>query len=648
MVGCGVVGSVAWVSSPPDGASPPGDDDAGSAPPETSIFSRPRPDSVEAPTGRDTVRIDPPATPPGDPSPAAPPTPVSPPPTDASPPPTDASPPGGRTAGAREVPALPLFGPGPSTSATSATSAPKSPDPASAATRPVAGPGARPAAPRGRRRGRRGKAAHARKKRRRSWAQRGVIGVNVCVVALCLLAAGGLSFAQKKTSDITRIGLGGTLSSQGNTNEPQNFLLVGVDNDTGLANNDPVKVGREQTLNTDTIMILRVDPAVHKAWMLSFPRDLYVKIPGGYFGRINTALTLGGPPKLIETIQTDFGIPIHHYLQVNFYGFEQMVGAIGGVPIYLDKPVRDQQTGLFQYTAGCITLEGAQALAYVRSRHLEVQTGPYQWQEDPSSDWGRIRRQQEFMRAALKRAIDKGARNPFTLNQLIDVAQNNVQIDGSLTPQQIVDLGQEYRDFDPDTLEVYQPPTVGAWIGGAAVLQLQELAAQPIFDIFRGANPTLNLLKTVRVEVRNGTGRTGQGKEVADDLVEAGFTVPRWKDASTFRTERTTIRFAPSQKLFGVVLARFVNGPIAFEEDPSLNGDTGVALVIANDFGGIRKDPRPELDFRDQLTPERLAFLESQGPAASSTSTTNSTLPVTTSEVKAEVPKAPAAQQCGT
>jgi LCP family protein required for cell wall assembly len=487
------------------------------------------------------------------------------------------------------------------------------------------------------------------RRRRRSWLQRGVLALNTIAIALCLLAAGSLAFAQKQTSEITRIGLGGLLTPTEDESslEPRNFLLVGIDNDIGLADGDPVKVGRDQTLNTDTIMVLRVDPAAHKAWMLSFPRDLWVKVPGGANGRINTALSLGGPAKLIETIQTEFGIPINHYVQVNFYGFEQLVSAIGGVPIYLDKPVRDQQTGLFQYTAGCVTLEGSQALAYVRSRHLEVQNGPYQWVEDPSSDLGRIRRQQEFMRAALVRAIDKGARNPVTLNQLIDVAKTNVQIDGSLTPQQLVDIGQEFRDFDPETLEVFQPPTVGTFMGAAAVLQLQSLQAQPIFDIFRGANPTLNLLKVVRVEVRNGTGRTDQGKEVASALTDAGFTVPRTKDAASFRTEHTTVRYAPTQKLLGVVLARFLDGPVAFEEDPALaNSDTAVALVVGNDFGGVRTEARPELDFRDQLTPERVAFLESQGSAAQAPGTTATTLPVTTSEVQAEVPKAPDSQQC--
>src|SRR5690606_12815273 len=153
-------------------------------------------------------------------------------------------------------------------------------------------------------------------------------------------------------------------------------------------------------------------------------------------------------------------------------------------------------------------------------------------------------------RAALKKAIAQGARNPFTLNQLIEVGQRNVLLDSGITGRQLVELGQQLQDFDPDTLEVFTPPAREGWAGAAAVLYLNEGEAQPIFDIFRGNNPMVNVLKTIRVEVRNGTGRSGFARQVGDQLNTTGFTVTEWRDDTSFRNARTTIRYAnPNQKL---------------------------------------------------------------------------------------------------
>jgi LCP family protein required for cell wall assembly len=238
------------------------------------------------------------------------------------------------------------------------------------------------------------------------------------------------------------------------------------------------------------VMILRVDPQTQQAALLSLPRDLYVDLAGGGRGRINTALALGGPERLIETIKQDFGIPINHYAMVDFHGFEALVSAVGGVPVYFNFPSRDQNTGLFQYDPGCVTLDGEQALAYARSRHFEIQrTDNGKWQEDPSSDFGRITRQQQFIKAALRKAVSKGVRNPFVLKDLVGIAQKNVTLDTEFSIQQLIDLGTQFRDFDPDQLVTYTPPANGTMVGAMSVLILDDRAAQPLFDVFRGTTP---------------------------------------------------------------------------------------------------------------------------------------------------------------
>jgi LCP family protein required for cell wall assembly len=325
---------------------------------------------------------------------------------------------------------------------------------------------------------------------RRTWPQRLLLTLNVALVLVCLVAAGGIWWTYNQASALPRIDVGASLSPQTEPGEAQNILLVGIDDGTNLEADDPVNRGRGASLNTDTVMILRIEPQTQNAALLSLPRDLYVDLAGGGKGRINTALALGGPQRLIETIKQDFGIPINHYAMVDFHGFESLVAAVDGVPVYFNHPSRDEATGLFQYDPGCVNLDPEQALAYARSRHFEIRKeGTTRWVEDPTSDIGRITRQQEFIKAALRKAVAKGVRNPFVLKDLIGVAQENVTLDTELSIQDLVDLGLQFKDFDPDDLVTYAPSTRGTMVGAMSVLLLNDAASQPTFDVFRGIVP---------------------------------------------------------------------------------------------------------------------------------------------------------------
>ena len=194
-------------------------------------------------------------------------------------------------------------------------------------------------------------------------------------MVICFTSAVGLAYVFRQASDIQRFGgLGATLDQKPGKGEPENFLLVGVDNSEGLNKNDPVLIGRSQaSLLSDTIMIIRVDPQTHQAAILSLPRDLYVPIADtGGKAKINSALPGGGPERLIKTIQQNFGIPINGFIEVNFAGFRSLVDAVNGVPIYFPWPARDDHTGFLVEEPGCVTLDGVQALAYARSRYFET------------------------------------------------------------------------------------------------------------------------------------------------------------------------------------------------------------------------------------------------------------------------------------
>ncbi len=218
--------------------------------------------------------------------------------------------------------------------------------------------------------------------------------------------------------------------------------------------------------------------------MVSFPRDLLVKVAGtDGENRINTALE-GGPERLVQTIGENFGIPINHFIEVDFRGFQALVDAIGGVTIYFPVPVRDwdehkrvNPTGLDIRQAGCVELDGERALAYDRSRHYQ-QLIDGAWQPDPAGDLNRITRQQGFIRKTLTEAVDRVFRNPVGIRSLIDVAVQNVTLDSQLGFRDLGILSRQFRAVQPESLQSYALPTVpGKTAAGADVLFLNEVAA---------------------------------------------------------------------------------------------------------------------------------------------------------------------------
>jgi polyisoprenyl-teichoic acid--peptidoglycan teichoic acid transferase len=456
-------------------------------------------------------------------------------------------------------------------------------------------------------------------RRRRTWAQRGLITFNVLVVLLCITSAGGLLYVFRQATNVARFSLSASLNQPTRKGEPENFLLVGVDSAQGINKNDPINIGRGATQNTDTIMILRVDPGSDKAQLLSLPRDLWVQIADtDYHEKINSALATGGPLRLIKTIQQNFGIPINHFVQLDFEAFRSLVNAVGGIPIYFPWPARDLHTGLFVPKAGCVTLDGVQGLAYARSRYFQIEEDGV-WVSDPTSDIGRIARQQQFIKLALKRAIAKGARNPFVASSLVGTAERNVTLDDQLTTGDLVNLAEQFRNFDPNTLQVYTPPTQGAVIGGADVLLLNTVGAQPIFDRFRDLSDSSSPNRGVEVSVTNGSGVSGQAAGALGELAKLGFVTDGSGDASSFRNPHTSIRYAPGQASAAVQVARYLPVTPEFVEDDTLSGPH-VVLDTGLDFTNLTTSPRPASDFAGFLATTTTTTAPTQGAGVSTTS----------------------------
>lgn len=173
-----------------------------------------------------------------------------------------------------------------------------------------------------------------------------------------------------------------------------NVLIVGSDSRAGLTEEQQAELttGSVEGNRTDTIMLLHI-PTLGTPTLVSIPRDSWVPIPGQGNDKINAAFAIGGPQLLITTVEQATGLQITDYVEVGFAGVAATTDALGGVTLCPTQDYDDEFSGL-NVSAGCQTMDGATALAYVRMRY-----------QDPRGDLGRIERQQEYIAAVAKKSM---------------------------------------------------------------------------------------------------------------------------------------------------------------------------------------------------------------------------------------------------
>ena len=230
----------------------------------------------------------------------------------------------------------------------------------------------------------------------------------------------------------------------------------------------------------------RRDKSTGEASLLSIPRDLWVDVPGhDKKRRINSAFS-DGPEVLVQTLQQgDLRIPIDHYVEIDFSGFKSLVDALGGVQICVDYATRDVSTGLDITEPGCHLLAGEQALAYARSRHYEELREDGEWHEDPASDLGRTKRQQQFVNLALQTALERIKVDPFSAGRLITAIGSSLRVDDELDP---IAAAASLRSAVDGGIATYSLPVFGKNIGGNAVLLLGD-GSEDVLAYFRGEGP---------------------------------------------------------------------------------------------------------------------------------------------------------------
>ena len=359
---------------------------------------------------------------------------------------------------------------------------------------------------------------------RRTWPQRLLIAGVACTAAGSFLAAGLVWVTQQQLEDRQLLALDQTTSviaaesSEGSSSsggddgadmsepnpaipvetfpaaEPdaRNILITGADNNACLDPESrfaPAFGDREGAgERSDTIMMWRVNPATSQVAVLSFPRDLWLKIDGrSSKGRINEAYERDNPQRLINTIRQNFGIETDHFMQIDFCAFKELVDAVGGVAVPFETPVRDGATGLIVDEAGCFTFSGEHALAYVRSRKIEFLNEDGRWERDGTSDLGRISRQQDFIRRVGDELLSN-VFSPSVVRTLFDVGKDYIVTDNELTLDQIQQYAGVLQATDPADITTYQIEAQGTTIQGNSVLEprLGGSNMQAVLKLFRG------------------------------------------------------------------------------------------------------------------------------------------------------------------
>jgi LCP family protein required for cell wall assembly len=376
-----------------------------------------------------------------------------------------------------------------------------------------------------------------------------------------------------------------------------NILLIGSTSRCVLDNKQTIAFGSCDAgvtgVNSDVIMLLHADPNTHRVSILSLPRDLVLQnVRPNEFHKVDAALA-DGPSQLVQVIEQDLGIPVNHYIELNFDSFQQVVNALGGVPMYFPDPVSDNMSSLHVSAPGCYWLDGFQALAVVRARHLTyIQDGVPQY--DGSGDLGRIIRDHEFLRVLASQVARTGFLNPFRDNQLLGAVVPDLTLDSTFTLSEMVNLILEFHGTDPNKAPQTTLPNIEdhadymyqGYDYGSVVLPAYPQDQQAIDQWLGVPTPPGADVKpsSVKVAVQDGsadpTGTTAteaklrsQGYVVSD----AGSTTPVGPVAETI------VYYSPGHLADGERVLQSLSGIVSMAQGPTPAG-TDVMVVTGSQY----------------------------------------------------------------
>lgn len=331
-----------------------------------------------------------------------------------------------------------------------------------------------------------------RRSGKRNWSRGKKTVVALCALLVLALAfvGAGYGYLWYRYNQISKVHINDEVAAE--SGSPFTILVIGSDTRVGESAQAAQAFGSSSVVTgqrSDVVQLWRVTPSTKQIQIVSIPRDTVVSMlppdteQYGTYNRINTSYN-SGANQLVKTITANFGIPINHVVQVDFSGFQDAVNALGGIYLDFPYPAKDSYSGLDITTPGCQLLNGSQALAVARARHYEYYTNGY-WHTDGTSDFGRIDRQDVFIRSLITSAKSKV--NPLTVNAFIGSVHEGVTIDDSFGFNQLIGLALTYRSFDPTNLQGQTLPTEAANgfgdLGDVLTVQQPE-AQQMLVNIF--------------------------------------------------------------------------------------------------------------------------------------------------------------------
>lgn len=425
-----------------------------------------------------------------------------------------------------------------------------------------------------------------RSDRRRRRLRRTVIAGCSIVLVLLLLAGGGYLYALYRYHQVKKDAVNGLAAETGNGSV--NILLIGENCRSclnGLQSNAFGTPSQVAGNRSDVTMILHLDTNNHTASVVSIPRDTFSPIPGTtQANRVDDALN-SGPSQLVKTIEDDYGIPINHFVALNFDTFQGVVNALGGINMYFPDPVKDAYSGLNVPNPGCHHLNGTQALAVVRARHMYYKQNG-QWLYDGLGDISRIKRDHEFLKV-LASSVKSKISNPIAVNSIFGSIAPQLLVDKGFGLSEMISLVLGFRSVNASTvpthtLQVFEVPGNFSYDGasgyGAVVFPMSPSDYQLIDQQFGITPPAI--VPGTTVSVLNGSGAYQQASQTAAALTQLGEQVVHVGNATQISSQpaETIVYYAPGKQADAEALMPYLNGNAVMGQ-LSLPAGTDVQVV---------------------------------------------------------------------
>jgi LCP family protein required for cell wall assembly len=511
---------------------------------------------------------------------------------------------------------------------------------------PAPVPSPEPAAePRGRRLHRRAKPPRRHWIKRR-WLRRLVIASTTLVVLIAAVTVSGYAYVDHLYHEATIIKVKHLVPVQttGPHANAETILLIGSTSrcalngkqasSFGSCSGPPSATTGITGVNSDVIMLLHTDPNTHRVSILSIPRDLVLyNVRDENFHKVDAALATD-PSQLIQVIEQDFGIPINHYVELNFDTFQNVVNTLGGVKVYFPDRVYDAESGLNITTTGCQPLNGFQALALVRARHMNYWVNGVE-EYDGSGDLGRIVRDHEFLRILAATVASRGIDNPFQDNDLLKEILPDLTIDNTFSLGEMVDMILDFHAINPNTSPETTMPNIEdhadymyeGYDYGSVVFPSYPQDEQAIDAWLGNARPPAAAVSpsSFSLSVVDGTGDPATVTTTATALGNLGFHVVESSGSwpSVGPLSETIVEYTPghladaqrvAQSLSGIVtMAQAPTSVIAGSDLPESTG-ADVTLITGTNFSVL-----------PAVATTSIASTSTTSPSRSATTTTNVT-----------------------